>query len=201
MLPKYWVMTFFGVLLLVVLFFLSEMKNAYKVIPIKESPVLVATPYLEWKDFTSQSGKFVVSFPVPPQNAKDVVNVPRSDLKRTYDMYVSEKNDGTIFMVSVITYPKELVIANSNFLLDEVVDEMMQTNPKNRLLKKEASTYNGMPAIDFKIDNKIYDIEGKVIANNEVIYLLSYLAKKGKFDADEYHHFIDSFKLTDKLTK
>lgn len=188
--------TIFGILFVILILLALNIKSAYKAVPMKVSDEMKVPAFAEWREFTAQTGKFEVLLPAAPQYAKEAVPIPNmEDKKRRYEMYVSEKMNSTIFMVSLITYPSDFDMSNIDEMLHSAVDEMMQTNPKNRLTKNEDSQFNGNQALDFEIDNMEYHIAGKVFLVGKTVYLLTYIAKDDNFNLKEYEHFIDSFKL------
>lgn len=195
MLTKYWVMIVIGAFVLFILFFVSELKESYKVLPIKESPNMAVPLYTDWRSFSPPDRKFAVLLPVPPQHAKDTVEIPRSELKRSYEMYISETLNGSIFMISIITYPREYPVVDQKSTLNDLVQEMVQTHSQNRLFSSQEGTFDKFPAVSFDINNPIYHIVGKVIAVQNTYYLLSYLAKKEQFDQVEYDYFLRNFQI------
>jgi hypothetical protein len=150
-----------------------------------------------WQMFRPRSGLFEVLLPHSPQYAKDFVPIPGSELMRRYDMYASEKIDGTLFLISVITYPKEGENTEFSDILKQTVDELMRTKPDNKLSKQKESVFNGLRSMDFTMVNREFNVEGKVFMTDHIVYVLSYVTRKGEFNNVEYQHFIDSFKLLD----
>lgn len=151
--------------------------------------------FTTWKEFIPQSGLFKVLLPNPPQYAKDFVNLPDSDKKRRYDMYASEKIDGTLFLVNVITYPPEVDASLTEDVLRQTVEELMRDKPDNQLAKIENSLYKSRPTLDFNFNNRDFHVEGKVLMEGSRVYVLSYVTRLHEFDPAEYSHFIDSFEL------
>lgn len=189
------VISAFVIIMIGILLLMSEMKNAYKVLPIKASGSMEVSPFAEWREFTSQTSHFKVSLPMPPQYAEENVSLPDTNLKRHYEMYVSEKLNGSIFMVSLITYPEGYHLSDENQTLHDLVTEMMQRKADNRLQESEDTFYRGHTALDFFITNDAFDLKGKTFIIDKTIYLLSYIARRNDFTLAEYDHFIDSFQL------
>lgn len=190
------ILTLFAVLCLGLLFLLSDIKNAYKSLPIQTSETMKAPPFADWREYNPQSKRFKVMFPEPPQYAKQTVPVPNTDKLRTYEMYVSENLNTSIFMISLISYPTGIDISDKKQLLHDVVDEMMQTKPDNRLKKIEDTTYENYPAVDFNISNNKFNVDGRAFLVDRTVYLLSYIAKISDLSQSEYEYFINSFHLT-----
>lgn len=150
-----------------------------------------------WVPFRPKSGLFKVLLPHPPQYAKDLVPIPGSDQKRRYDMYASEKIDGTLFLISVITYPTEAESLESADLLKQTVDELMRSKPDNQLSSIKESVFKEHPALNFIITNREFKVQGIVFMVGKNVYVLSYVARQNDFNAIEFQHFVDSFELLD----
>lgn len=149
--------------------------------------------FASWKEFTPRSGLFKVLLPHPPQYAKDVVPTPGNEQKRRYDMYASEKIDGTAFLITLITYPNEPKSAEIAALLKQTVDELTRSKPDNHLSKSQETLFHTYPAMDFLIDNGKLKVEGKVFVMGKLVYVLSYVAQEDQINPGEFQHFIDSF--------
>lgn len=190
------------IIILVILFvlaffyFVPELKNeSFKGISQTSTQTANSENFSTWEEFLPRSGLFKVLLPQKPQYAKDLVAIPGSDKKRRYDMYASEKIDGTLFLITVITYPTEAEASSSDDLLRETVDELMRSKSDNRLTKLENGFFQKQNSLNFSIENQKFHVEGKVFIAGKRVFSLSYITLKDNFDSAEYQHFIDSFKL------
>jgi hypothetical protein len=181
--------------LFAIYFAMDHYRDAYMILPVETSPTLKAAPFSDWREFVQSNNKFTVQLPVVPQNATETVSIPNSDKKRDYDMYVSEQLNGTIYLISLITYPKDFNTADESHLLHEIVDEMVKANPNNQLVEVKDETVQGQKAVGYTINNKEISVKGKAIAEGKVVYIISYMAKTPDFTQAEYEHFINSFKI------
>lgn len=154
--------------------------------------------FSRWQEFRPRSGLFKVMLPHPPQYAKDLVPIPGSDQSRRYDMYASEKIDGTLFLVSVITYPDEAETSQVSDILKETVNELLHAKPDNKLSKLEEGMFKTQKSLDFSFLNGDLQVEGKVFIVGKTVYVLSYATRKNEFDSTEFKHFIDSFELIEE---
>lgn len=154
-----------------------------------------ALNFASWNKFVPRSRLFSILLPNTPQYAKDFIAVPGSDQKRRYDMYVSEKVDGTLFLISVITYPPEVDISDPDDILRQNVDELMRRKPGNQLLKMLKGSLEEYKTFDFGFENQEFHVEGKAILDDHTVYMLTYIARRENFDLLEYDHFISSFKI------
>lgn len=188
-------------LALIGVFFLATDTKVEKVLLggiAKNKPEPVA---LDWKEFVANSGNFKAVLPSHPQHAKQVVEIPNSDKKRVYEMYASDKVNGTVFMISIITYPADVDTSDITQMLQGTVTELMQGNADNKLIKQEETIYQNHPALDFTIENEPFKVEGITFMIDKALYVLSYTARINDFKPAEYKYFIDSFVLQPKQAK
>lgn len=113
-------------------------------------------------------------------------------------MYAAEKVNGSVFMISVITYPDDVKFPPNINILENAVQEMMDINPNNQLEKMEHSRFLNHDAVDFSIKNPDFQISGKAIQQGKAVYLLTYVAKIADVVPTEYQHFLDTFRFIDK---
>ena len=90
-------------------------------------------------------------------------------------MYVSQKDDGTIFMVNLITFLDDKN-RDPQEILDGLVDDVFLSNPKNELLKKEKEDYLSYPSTHFAIKDNDVTITGKAFVANKTLYVLTTVA-------------------------
>jgi len=154
--------------------------------------------FLTWKEFVPRSGLFKTLLPSPPQYGKDYIAIPNSDKKRRYDMYAAEKIDGTLFLISVITYPPEVDISSSDDIIRQNIEDLMHNKVDNRLTKLVNLSLHEHKTFDFSIENRDFDIQGRSIQDDHVVYMLVYITQKESFDPKEYQYFIDSFQLLNR---
>lgn len=152
-----------------------------------------AENFSSWKEFVPSSGLFKVKLPSEPQYARDYIPIPDSDKKRRYDMYASEKIDGTLFLVTMISYPDDADNSLPENILRQTVDEFMRSKPDNQLSKLQNSL-DKENSLDFSIESKDFHIEGRIFLEGKIVYNLTYISRIDSFDPSEYQYFIDSFK-------
>ncbi|MFI0434611.1 MAG: hypothetical protein ACH350_02635 [Parachlamydiaceae bacterium] len=151
--------------------------------------------FAAWKSFIPHSGLFQVSLPNLPHYGKDFLPIAGTEMKKRYDIYASEQVDGTLFLVSVVTYPPEYDVSLSEEILRKNIDELIHNKPDNRLVKIDRKIEGEHDSFLFVFENQEFEVEGKAIQDGHVVYLLTYTAKKDELDAPEFDHFIDSFKI------
>ncbi|MGK5594064.1 MAG: hypothetical protein ACSNEK_01730 [Parachlamydiaceae bacterium] len=189
--------TFILVLFLVVLFgflAINGMKSSYKLLPIQESKAVDQVRFSDWHQFVSNQDHFSVKLPVVPQHVDQAIPDPVTNKMRVYDTYVSQTDDGTIFMISLIKFqaPKQ---ANADFFQKTIINDMIASNPKNQLKDIHVSQFQDQQASTFKIENDLTIVLGKTFVNNHILYLLTAVFDKDQFSKEDFEYFIDSFQL------
>lgn len=148
----------------------------------------------DWVDYTPPNKKFTSKFPSIPQQALDrSVDVKTKEPKQ-YEMYVSESG-GNIFMISVISFLNADKAKDQEAILRNIINDMVSSNPGNKLEKIEYGSYNGLKDADFVISNKAYAITGRAFVDANQLYVLSALSKTPTESKNEFDYFIKSFNL------
>lgn len=152
--------------------------------------------FQDWHEFTSPGSKFKVLFPSLPQHATEKLNDPKTQAPRQYDMYVSEKDNGTLFIISQITMPDNPDLKLDETTLANIITEMLAKDPKSKVKKMELSKYRTLPAIDFSIEKDQATVDGKAFLSDHTLYLLTSVSKIGNDNRSEFEFFLNSFQLT-----
>lgn len=173
----------------------GEMKTEGGTVPSKEA---LEGNYHDWHVFEAPSGNFSVMVPTLPQHATEKLVDPESKESRKYDMYVSERPDGSVFMINTITFPEGNVTKIDDQIAQSVVSDMLASNPQNKLNSMQLVDYNNTKALDFSIKNDQYYIDGKVFLIDQTLYVLAFLAKHDSYNPKEFDFFAKSFKLAAK---
>jgi hypothetical protein len=158
-------------------FIIKDSKNLYKAMPIDITKSQVTNlenfKFENWKEFNANNGEFKVLIPTLPQHANDTVKDPKTQEVRKYEMYVSEKPEGTIFMITMITFPPNSSTDSSENVLTKVMNDMVQANPKNKLKNMKVNDFKEMKALDFTIENDQINIDGKAFMVGDTLYVLT----------------------------
>ncbi len=179
----------------------TNYEHSYKMLPgdLANNPLPTDT-YGEWRRFAAEDGSFSVNLPVLPQRAENHRKDETTGEERKYDMYAAEKNDGTVFIISMITSDQDSTQPTAS-LLENVKDEMVAAHPDNKLVASKNGTFLGHDDMDVTIENPKALIKGKAFAVGPTLYLLMYVANKDHYDQSEYDHFISSFNLGSATAK
>lgn len=149
-----------------------------------------------WHEFTPPSGKFKVLFPSLPQHAQEKLGDPKTKEPRQYDMYVSEKDNGTLFMISLITLLDTNKKKLDESMLSGIIDNMLSASPNSKVKNMRMGSYRDYPSIDFSVQNEQVNIDGKAFLVNNTLYILTAISKLSNYHREEFDFFINSFQLT-----
>lgn len=181
-----------------------NLKNSYKLLPINDSQTEAETPLVDdttklrnWREFSSSTGHFKVLFPTIPQHATDVISDPKTKEPRKYDTFVAAENGGPAYMVSAITFPRNLEDDMLEETLHSVVEDMLARNKANKLNSKDFGKIGKYKALDFVITNGEMSIAGKVFAEGDTLYILSLVTKSENFNKKDLDFFVNSFTMQD----
>lgn len=182
------------VIIVVVAFLgITFMKDSYKILPINASKEFTPAPYADWRDFSAPGGKFHVMFPALPQHATQTVKDQKTQQNRHYDMYVAEKEDGTIYMISLIRFQEGKEASET--LQKTVVNDLLAANPTNQLKNMKIGSYRTFKTLDFTIANSEMTIEGMTFVDGPTLYLLTTVFRNAFYKPDDFQYFIHSFEL------
>lgn len=156
-------------------------KDSIRVLPVSSTPM--PQPFQTWQTYTSEA--FTAKFPFYPQSARETVQDPL----RVYNMHIAEMFNGSIFMVTEISFPdsKEVELGTAQ----KLVQDLIASNPQNKLVDMHPI----LEGYTFSYENDQTTTSGKIILENNLLYLLSYTADKQHYNKADYDYFLSSFKL------
>lgn len=153
-----------------------------------------------WHEFNAPLDQFKVLLPILPQHATKTLTDPTTNDLRQFDMYVSEKENGTIFMISIVTFLDKESEKIDDTLLMNVVNDMLASSAQNQLKSLVPGNYETYPSIDFSIENDQVNIDGRVFLVDKTLFLLTSAAKRELYKRKEFEFFINSFELPPKVS-
>jgi len=187
------VYTVLGLLLMGVIWAFSQLKSSYELLPIQAAKKAAPSTYSLWQNYNAET--FSVSVPVLPQNATDVVKEPNTQETRIYDLYVSETPDGTIYMISVITFPHLAPGTAPNALIDSILDGMVKAQPNNVLSENTPASLFGDEGRKFTLQGDEQTFMGQAFMQGKSLFVLTGIYKKDNVQAPDFKYFVDSFAL------
>lgn len=171
-------------------------KDSFKILQVNTHPDWKDMRFQDWHEYSSPTGKFKVLLPTLPQRATENVKDPHSNGVRHYDMYVSEKQNGTTFLVSLISFPSNADVQAQKTLINTFITDMVATNPKNELKELSQVQYKDQEATSFQIVNDQLVVNGIAFTKVDTLYVISTLFKKDNQNKMDWDFFMNSFELT-----
>lgn len=182
-------------------------KDAYKVLPMSdlaeeqlESQLTAETSgYQTWEEFVHPDGDFKALMPSMPQHLANQSKDKKTNLTRHDDVYLSEKKNGNIFMIHLITYKdKKNAESADEDLLNDFMQDMLTSNPQNKLVASQPTVYRGLKALDFVIENDEFDYDFRAFIDQGSLIVLTSASKKALHNMKDFEFFINSFELKPK---
>lgn len=164
----------------------------------KQPTDLTSFDFQNWHEFAEPNGKFKVLVPALPQHATENINDSKTQEKKRYDTFISTKDDGTIFMISMITFDSTDIgsQAEGTQILKEIMNDMVASSPNNKLISSQTEDYKGHPSLNFTLENGDMQIDAKTFVFADTLYVLTRIEKPKSESRDEFLFFINSFELT-----
>lgn len=190
---KYLFPLFFVVVLLVGIMMVRYGGSTYRYLPIDVEKTPEVVPYEGWREFVSAIGRFKVMLPMTPQHANEKLPIPDTPYVLEYDMYVSETQEGTTYMISLIRYPDAVDTSNTDNMLENVMNEMVAANPTNKLRSMAFHDFHGDKALDFVIYSADTVVASTAFVRGKTLYLLTLIDKLKSYKEQDFRYFVDSF--------
>lgn len=149
----------------------------------------------QWKEFKSESGGFSVMLPKEPEQVTQTIDIPKTDLKITYDTFLSEPSDSVVYVISVWNYPAEIDMSKPEVNLQDGFGGMLAALPGSEVLNMSMNDVQGFKALEFLVKNEDIFFQGKLILVHNTLYQVFTVYKDGETMTDNYVKFINSFKL------
>lgn len=179
-------------------------KDSYKVLPMADEPENALeiqldkeTDYENWQEFTSPSSTFRVLMPSTPQHVSDKSSDPKTQAIRKHDVYIAEKKNGNVFMIHLIKfhYKNEPKIPEDE-VLQGFLDDMLASNPNNKLVASQSAMFNGQRSLDFVIENETFNYDVREFLKGDTLIVLSNISRKNSHNLNDFQFFINSFEFT-----
>ncbi|MCB1112789.1 MAG: hypothetical protein H7A37_08970 [Chlamydiales bacterium] len=147
-----------------------------------------------WTEYEDVDEMFKVNLPSPPEHVSQTITDRVTNQIRHYSIYASKDLEGTVYMVTEITFPSEIDPTDNEDLLHDVVKEMVASKPTNELVSMESTTFHGGPAVNFQINgNEDTVIYGVTFSKNKKLYTVSSIGATKYNDEAKFEKFADSF--------
>lgn len=187
---------------LILLWFLN-IKKSWETLPVYPATEMPGASFQNWNMFNDPEKEFQVMFPTEPKNAsKELRNDQTAEVSKQH-VFVSEKNNGSIYMISRVEFPNADLIKDNGKVLKSAIDDLVQANPDNTLLSSKEQDYQGKKAVHFEIRNKDIYTQGIAFLRGRSLYVLTAISNQANRDDKEFQNFIASFQYNKapELTK
>lgn len=184
------------VIFVVVNFFQGALNYTYNFLPAALSSKFSKSSFEGWKVYKSEDGTFEAKFPTSVRHSSGSEPISKGPEKKLINTYLSEEPNGSIFMVSILTFPTETKDSKEyNARLNEAMTRLQKANPQNIVWGINYDQFLDVSDLTFGIENPEQMMINKVFIKGKDLYLLSYTSKKDLFDQANFQYFLDSFKL------
>jgi len=157
--------------------------------------------FQNWREFVSASGHFKVMLPSLPQHVSDKIVDPQTKELRKYETFITVGDNGEAFMVSSITFSRNIEEEIGGESLKAIINDMLLRNKINKLNSMNPSVHHSFYAFEFSITSGDLLISGKIFAKGNTVYLISMINKSDSFDEKELNFFLNSFDINNDKTK
>lgn len=149
----------------------------------------------KWTTFTAKKDGFSVSLPSQPENIEQTIDIPKTDLKISYNTYLSEPSDSVVYVISVWNYPPQIDMSKPEVNLQDGFGGMLSALPGSEVLNMKMTEVQGYKALEFLVKNDDIYFQGKLILVYNTLYQVFTVYKNTMDMSENYIRFIDSFKL------
>lgn len=150
----------------------------------------------EWEEFSSKEDGFKVDLPKKPERIQQTIDVPKTELKISYNTYLSEPSQNLVYVISVWNYPSEIDMSKPEVNLKDGFGGMLSALPGSEVLSMKMTEVQGYKALDFLVKNEDIFFRGVLILVENTLYQVFTVYKSDIEMEENYQHFINSFKLT-----
>lgn len=151
--------------------------------------------YAQWIQFTPKSQVFTVKVPTPFQEFNETMPLPSSNNVIRYNMYVTQSQAGTTFMITVIEYPYSLNVNDQQKALDNIIKEMIAGNANNTLIYNTQTSFLQFASKDFMLSNPQGFIRVRAFIKDNMIFILSVADRTDEQVEKYFQQFVNSFTL------
>lgn len=173
------------------LLLLQDIKDTTRELPQEMGEKVSLDQFAGWSFYTAPNGSFTVLFPAEPKITQKNLKNPT----RHYDVFVSNESDQSIYTVTVITYESKTLSETPQRLMKALVDELISSNPDNKLLLMGEGIYRGYPALEFSLQNNGAQMDARAFAVGNTLYVLGYRAFAERYRRAEFDYFSESFEI------
>ncbi len=184
------------VILIAAIIFVNQTVNWYSSLNNQYAEAVSKEPFGDWREFQSEASHFSVKLPAMAQNATEEVVDKKNKTKRFYDLYIAEKENGSLFMVTRTTFADPKVLNPASKIMQEMIREIALSKQDSKIRSLDEYDYKGNEGFKFVIDRTDGIYRGIMFHHGPSLYLLSYIDPKKSDDEEDYNYFLNSFLLS-----
>lgn len=153
-----------------------------------------------WVSISSKRNKFSVDFPTKPKVESSHEQLPDDkDVKVSTELFISDKDGGPAYFVSVTRYSPPLDMTDPKTHLKGALEGMKRTLQNPRVEMTEFTQFDGNHAIKFMVrgdkKGKEYIFQGMYILVDGNLYQVFVVYNEDQKDEAQFDRFMHSFKL------
>lgn len=158
-----------------------------------EQQEVVVEPAAEWRTYQSNDQRFAVHFPTEPTENDQQMVIQGKNI--SYQELSAALNEST-YAVSYIDFPGHWKWIGSSKLLTKGFEAFIQ-NEQNveALLKQEITTFNGLPALEYRLRQAGKEIEGKFVIAGNTLYRITVAYPLAVAENVQPENFFGSFQI------
>jgi hypothetical protein len=159
-----------------------------------------AMNFTDWHEYTDPDNQFKVRLPTLPHEAQQNVADPKTKDLLNYQIFVSPREDGSIYSISIIEFPHKEGVKYDDEFIKEYLDHMFKSNPKNTIKQFDMANFRQRRALNFRVENAEANVFGKAFLDGKTLYVLS-LTTTPEQQAEDFDYFVNSFELVGAPSK
>jgi hypothetical protein len=159
----------------------------------EQEVVVEQQPTAVWQVYQSSDQRFAVHFPTEPVENDQQMVIQGKNV--SYQELSAALNDST-YSVSYIDFPGHWKWIGSSKLLTKGFDAFVQSEQNvEALLKQQITTFNGLPALEYRLKQAGKEIEGKFVIAGNTLYRITVAYPLAVAENAQPENFFDSFQI------
>lgn len=155
-----------------------------------EAPIV--PDFENWVAYSTD--RFLIKTPVKPLSTNEIFTDPVTSELRRYGIHIAERSGGFIFMITVIDFPEGMK-TSKGLIIEGLKNGMITAKQSNRLIADRMLQFKGYEAEEIQIENPEELAYHRLFFVGDVLYMLSEIGPKNRFNPAEFEHFVNSFQV------
>ena len=151
---------------------------------------------ISWTPFHSVIGNFKAVFPDTPGYDHAEIPILDGKISTVYDTYAAEDPDNDFYTITVVQYPPEVVLGNTDEVIEKVMNEIINETPGNELLEFHPVIGDkGVSGFDFIVQSGDYSTHYRALIDFRTLYILSVASSDVDTKKTCIKRFLEGFKI------